>query len=153
MPNTYTQLYVQLVFAVKNRECLIPSENRKDIQRYITGIIQKRGSKLLAIYAMPDHLHLVIGQNPHLSLSDLVRDIKSVSSKYINDQNWIPKKFHWQNGYGAFSYSRSHIDAVVNYVLNQEEHHKRKTFKEEYLDNLRKYEIGFDEKYVFEWIE
>ncbi len=153
MPNTYTQLYVQLVFAVKNRECLIPSENRKDIQRYITGIIQKRGNKLLAIYAMPDHLHLVIGQNPHLSLSDLVRDIKSVSSKYINEQNWIPKKFHWQNGYGAFSYSRSHIDAVVNYVLNQEEHHKRKTFKEEYLDNLRKYEIDFDEKYVFEWIE
>ncbi|MFN4084297.1 MAG: IS200/IS605 family transposase [Spirosomataceae bacterium] len=153
MPNTYTQLYVQLVFAVKNRECLIPSENRKDIQRYITGIIQKRGNKLLAIYAMPDHLHLVIGQNPHLSLSDLVRDIKSVSSKYINEQNWIPKKFHWQNGYGAFSYSRSHIDAVVNYVLNQEEHHKRKTFKEEYLDNLRKYDIDFDEKYVFEWIE
>lgn len=153
MPNTYTQLYVQLVFAVKNRECLIPSENRKDIQRYITGIIQKRGNKLLAIYAMPDHLHLVIGQNPHLSLSDLVRDIKSVSSKYINEQNWIPKKFHWQNGYGAFSYSRSHIDAVVNYVLNQEEHHKRKTFKEEYLDNLRKYEIDFVEKYVFEWIE
>ncbi len=108
---------------------------------------------MIAIYAMPDHLHLLIGLKPDVSLSALVRDIKTGSSKMINDRNWIPGKFNWQEGYGAFSYSKSHVDSVVKYILNQEAHHKVKTFKDEYLDFLKKFEVEYDEKYLFEWIK
>ena len=102
---------------------------------------------------MPDHVHILVGMKPNISISDLVRDIKAGSSKFINDSKWINGKFNWQEGYGAFSYSKSNIDTVVKYILNQEEHHKKKTFKEEYLDFLEKFEIEYDEKYLFEWIE
>lgn len=153
MPNTYSQLYIQIVFAVKGRENLIAPNNRERLHKYITGIVQNREHKMLAIYCMPDHVHLFLGLKPTVAISDLVRDIKAVSSKFINENHWITGKFNWQEGYGAFSYSRSHIDKVVNYILNQEEHHRKKTFKQEYLELLKKFEVEYDERYLFEWIE
>ncbi len=153
MPNTYSQIYIQIVFTVKGRQNLIPEQHREELHKYITGIVQVRGHKMLSIFCMPDHVHLFIGYKPADSLSDLVRDIKAGSSKFINDNNWIKGKFNWQEGYGAFSYSKSHIDDVCKYILNQEEHHKKKSFKEEYHDFLEKFEIEYDEKYLFEWID
>ena len=153
MPNTYSQIYIQIVFAVKGRQNLIKPKNREELQKYIGGIVQNRNQKLLAIYAMPDHIHILVGISPAIAISDFVRDIKSGSSKFINDNNWTVGKFHWQEGYGAFSYSKSQIDNVIQYILNQEEHHKRKSFREEYIDFLQKFEIEYDEKYLFNWIE
>ncbi len=153
MPNTYTQLYIQIVFAVKGRPNLIPKQHREELHKFISGIVQKRKQKLLSIFCMPDHTHILVGLTPDISISDLARDIKAGSSKFINDNNWFQGKFNWQEGFGAFSYSRSQIDTVIKYILNQEEHHKKKTFKEEYLDFLKKFEIEYDEKYLFEWIE
>lgn len=153
MSNTYTQIYIQIVFAVKGRQNLISKNKREDLHKYITGIIQNRDQKMLAIFAMPDHVHILVGMKPDISISNLVRDIKAGSSKYINDNNWIMGKFNWQEGYGAFSYAKSEIDYVVKYILNQEEHHKAKTFKKEYIDMLERYEIEYNEKYLFEWIE
>ena len=129
MPNTYTQLYIQIVFAVKGRENLISKGNREELHKYITGIVQNRDQKLLSIFCMPDHVHLLISIKPTISISDLVRDIKAGSSKFINDSKWIQGKFNWQEGFGAFSYSKSQIDNVVKYILNQEEHHKKINFK------------------------
>jgi len=153
MPNTYTQLYVQIVFTVKGRANLISSNNREELHKFITGIVSNRNQKMLAIYAMPDHVHILIGLKPNISISDLVRDIKAGSSKFINDSKWINGKFNWQEGFGAFSYSKSHLDNVVKYILNQEEHHKNQSFKEEYLEFLQKYDIEYDSNYLFEWIE
>ncbi|MGB3948693.1 MAG: IS200/IS605 family transposase [Bacteroidia bacterium] len=153
MANTYSQIYIQIVFAVKGRQNLVAKSNREELHKYITGIVQKRGQKMLSIFCMPDHTHLFIGLTPSISISNLVRDIKAGSSNFINEQEWIQGKFSWQEGFGAFSYSRSQIDDVVKYILNQEDHHKKKNFKEEYLDFLNKFEIMYDEKYLFEWIE
>lgn len=153
MPNTYSQLYVQIVFAVKYRQNLISKNNREELHKYITGIVQNREQKMLAIFCMPDHIHIFVNIKPAISISDLVRDIKANSTNFINDNNWVKGKFSWQEGFGAFSYSKSHIDNVVKYILNQEEHHKAKTFKSEYLDFLNKFEIEYNEKYLFEWIE
>lgn len=153
MANTYTQIYIQIVFAVKGLQNLIPKEHREELHKIITGIISNRNQKLFAIFAMPDHVHFLVSINPNILISDLVRDIKAGSSKLINDKNWMMGKFNWQEGYGAFSYSKSNIDQVVKYILNQELHHQKKSFKEEYLDFLRKFEIDYDEKYVFEWVE
>lgn len=153
MANTYTQIYIQIVFAVKGRQNLIPQEHREELHKIITGIVSNRNQKLFAIFAMPDHVHLLVSISPNILISDLVRDIKAGSSKLINDKNWMMGKFNWQEGYGAFSYSTSNIDQVVKYILNQELHHQKKSFKEEYLDFLRKFEIDYDEKYVFEWVE
>lgn len=152
MANTYTQIYIQIVFAVKGRQNLIPQENREELHRIISGIISNRNQKLFAIFAMPDHVHLLVSVNPNILISDLVRDIKAGSSKFINDKKWMSGKFNWKEGYGAFSYSKSNIDQVVKYILNQESHHQKKSFKDEYLDFLRKFEINYDEKYVFEWV-
>ena len=153
MPNTYSQIYIQIVFTVKGRQNLIPLQKRVELQKFITGIVQKRNQKLLSIYCMPDHTHLLIGLEPSLSISDLVRDIKAGSSKFINDNLWINGKFNWQEGFGAFSYSRSQIDNVIKYILNQEKHHHKKTFKEEYIEFLKKFEIEYNEKYLFDFIE
>lgn len=153
MPNTYSQIYIQVVFAVKGRSNLISKHNREELHKYISGIVQNENQKMLAIFAMPDHVHILIGLKPNIAISNLVRDIKANSSKFINEKNWVKGKFQWQEGYGAFSYSRSQIDNVINYILNQEEHHQKKTFKEEYLEFLHKFEIEYDEKYLFEWIE
>ena len=153
MPNTYSQIYIQIVFAVQGRQNLIAKQNREELHKYISGIVQNRDQKMLSIFAMPDHTHLFVGLKPNIAVSDLVRDIKAGSSKFINESNWINGKFKWQEGFGAFSYSNSHIDNVVKYILNQEEHHKKQTFKEEYLDLLKKFDIEYDERYLFEWIE
>ncbi len=153
MANTYTQIYIQIVFAVKGRQSLILKENREELHKFITGIVSNRNQKLFAVFAMPDHVHILISMSPAVSISDLVRDIKAGSSKFINEKGWTNGKFNWQEGYGAFSYSKSSVDSVVKYILNQEEHHKKKTFKEEYLDFMSKFEIEYDLKYLFEWIE
>jgi putative transposase len=153
MANTYTKIYIQIVFAVKGRQNLIPKQHREELHKFITGIVSNRGQKLLAVFAMPDHVHLLLSISPNILTSDLVRDIKAGSSKFINDNRLIVGKFNWQEGYGAFSYSKSQVDNVVKYILNQEEYHRKKTFKEEYLDFLRKFDIKYDDKYLFEWIE
>ena len=153
MANTYTQIYIQIVFAVKGRQNLIARGNREDLHKYITGIVQNKGQKMLAIYSMPDHTHLLIGLKPDITVSDFVRDIKAGSSKFINDSRWVNGKFQWQEGFGAFSYSKSQIQSVTRYILNQEEHHKNYTFKEEYVDFLKKFQIEFDEKYLFNWLD
>lgn len=153
MANTYTQIYIQIVFAVKGRQNLISKENREELHKFITGIVSNRGQKLFAVFAMPDHVHILVSIGPIIALSDLVRDIKAGSSKFINDKKWMNEKFSWQEGYGAFSYSKSGVDSVVKYILNQEEHHKIKSFKNEYLDFLEKFQIDYDSKYLFEWIE
>ncbi|MFZ4105778.1 IS200/IS605 family transposase [Flavobacterium sp.] len=153
MANTYSQIYIQIVFAVKGRQNLIAKENREELHKFITGIVTNREQKLLAIFAMPDHVHILVGLKPSISISDLVRDIKAGSSKFINDSKWIKGKFNWQEGFGAFSYSKSNLDNVVKYILNQEERHHKKTFKNEYLDFLEKFEIEYDSKYLFDWVE
>ena len=153
MPNTYTQIYIQIVFAVKGKQNLIHNDHREELHKYITGIVQNRGQKMLAIFCMPDHTHIFIGLQPSIAISDLVRDIKAGSSKFINDNKWMRGKFNWQEGFGAFSYSRSHIDKVVHYILNQQEHHRKKSFREEYIEFLTKYAIDYNEKYLFEWID
>jgi putative transposase len=153
MPNTYSQIYIQIVFTVQGRQNLLPKNHRNELHQYITGIVSNRNQKLLSIFAMPDHLHLLVGIKPNISISDLVRDIKAGSSKFISDHNWVNGKFCWQEGFGAFSYSKSQIDNVIHYITNQEQHHKKRTFKEEYIELLRKFEIEYDEKYLFEWID
>ena len=153
MANTYSQIYIQIVFAVKGRQNLIAKDNREELHKFITGIVTNREQKLLAIFAMPDHVHILVGLKPSISISDLVRDIKAGSSKFINDSKWINGKFNWQEGFGAFSYSKSNLDNVVKYILNQEVRHQKKTFKNEYLDFLEKFEIEYDSKYLFDWVE
>ena len=153
MPNTYTQIYIQIVFAVKGKQNLIHNDHREELHKYITGIVQNRGQKMLAIFCMSDHTHIFIGLKPSIAISDLVRDIKACSSKFINDNKWMRGKFNWQEGFGSFSYSRSHIDKVVHYILNQQEHHRKKSFREEYIEFLTKYAIDYNEKYLFEWID
>jgi REP element-mobilizing transposase RayT len=153
MANTYSQIYIQIVFAVKGRQNLISKHNSEELHKYITGIVQNREQKMLSIFAMPDHTHLLVGLKPSIAISDLVRDVKVGSSQFINEKKWINGKFQWQEGFGAFSYSKSQIDSVIKYILNQEEHHKKVTFKEEYLDFLKKFEVDYDERYLFDWIE
>lgn len=153
MANTYSQIYIQIVFSVKGRENLIRETFRDELQMYISGIIKNLNQKLYAIYIMPDHAHLFISINPSKSISDLVRDIKANSSRFINEKGWIKGKFAWQDGYGAFSYSKSQSANVVNYVINQPNHHKSVTFKDEYIALLKKFEIQFEEKYLFEWYD
>ncbi|MGH7596056.1 MAG: IS200/IS605 family transposase [bacterium] len=153
MANTYTQIYIHVVFAVQGRQNLIPKEHKEELHKYITGIVQNKKQKLIAINSMPDHIHIFIGMKPSIALSDLVRDIKNNSSNFINEKKWIRGKFSWQEGFGAFSYGHSQIDVVVKYIQNQEEHHTKKTFKEEYLEMLKKFDVEYDERYLFKWIE
>lgn len=153
MANTYSQIYIQIVFAVKGRQNLISKANREELHKYITGIVTKREQKMLAIFAMPDHVHILVGLKPTIAISELVRDVKAGSSGFINENKWVGGKFNWQEGFGCFSYSKSHVDNVIKYILNQEEHHHNKTFKEEYLDFLQKFEIEYDERYLFEWLD
>ena len=153
MPNTYTQIHIQFVFAVKYRNGLINSSFKGELYQYISGILKPHNHKLLAINGMPDHIHIFIGMRPTQSISDLMQDIKGSSSKWINEKKFLNRKFEWQEGYGAFSYSKSHVDSVINYIKNQEEHHKKESFREEYLKFLKAFEIEYDEKYLFEWIK
>ncbi|BDB57056.1 IS200/IS605 family transposase [Flavobacterium ammonificans] len=149
MANTYTQIHLQFVFAVKYRNGLIHSSFKQELYQYISGIIKANNHKLLAINGMSDHLHILVGMRPSQSVSDLMQDIKANSSKWINEKKFLKVKFEWQEGYGAFSYSKSHVQNVIHYIQNQEEKHKVKSFNEEYLDFLNAFEIDYDERYVF----
>src|SRR4051812_45095202 len=151
MANTYTQLYVHIVFAVSGRQSLIHPSHNDELQKYITGIVTHKGHKMFAINNMPDHLHLFISMKPSESISDLVRDIKSNSSSFIREKKWTKLQFSWQEGYGAFSYAKSQTNALVHYVMNQQEHHRVKTFREEYLEMLEKFEVPYDERYLFDF--
>jgi len=153
MPNTFSQIYLQFVFAVSQRRSLIPREHKEELHKYITGLVQRRNAKMLAVHCMPDHVHLFVGFKPTSSISDFVKEIKVESNQFINSKKWVDGKFKWQEGYGVFSYSPSHVDTVVKYVLNQEEHHHSKSFKVEYFEFLKKFNITFDEKYAFDFIE
>jgi putative transposase len=153
MAGTYSQIYIQIVFAVRGRKNLLQKEWRADVFKYMSGIIRNKGHKPIIVNGVSDHVHVFVGLKPSMALSDLVRDIKNNSSNFINDNNWIKGRFCWQEGYGAFSYSHSQIAYVYNYILNQETHHARQPFKDEYLDFLQKFEIEHDVKYLFEWME
>ena len=153
MRGTFFQIYIQVVFAVKGRQNLIGNNWETELHKYIAGIIKGKNQKPIIVNGMPDHIHAFIGLRPAMSISDLVRDIKNNSSNFINDHKFVKGKFSWQEGYGAFSYSHSQIGTVYDYILNQERHHKKKTFKEEYLEFLKKFEVEYDEKYLFEWYD
>ena len=153
MPNTYTQLYIHLVFAVKRRKSLIKPKFREQIERYMTGILQNKKHKLLAIYLMPDHAHILIGLNPAISISETVKVLKAESTNFINENGLTDVEFNWQEGYGAFSHSRREIDRVIKYIMNQPEHHKKRTFRIEYLALLKRYEIEFKANYLFEFFD
>ena len=149
MANTYTQIYIHVVFAVEGRQNLITPEHNDELQKYITGIVSGQKQKLIAINNMPDHLHLLVGLRPDSSLSDLVRDVKASSSKFIHGQHWVAGRFSWQEGFGAFSYSRSQLGAVIRYIENQQKHHAKKSFCEEYIELLEKFNVNYDKKYIF----
>lgn len=153
MANTYTQIYIQIVFAVKNREALIQKEWKERLHAYITGIVQSDGHKMLGINSMPDHIHLFIGYKPTPSIPDLVEEIKTSSNRFVKENRLSKFQFAWQKGYGAFSYSRSQIPDVARYIETQELHHSKKIFREEYLEMLRKFEVEFDEKYLFDFFD
>src|ERR1700720_2856833 len=152
MANTYTQIYLHVVFAVSGRACIIGSGRREELQRYITGIVTRQVQKLIAIYCMPDHTHVLLGLKPNVVLSDLIGKIKTGSANHINEQRWLGCRFSWQEGYGAFSVSHSHLGAVVCYIRDQEARHRRKSFHEEYVDFLKQYELAYDERYIFKSI-
>jgi len=153
MANTFTQIHIHAVFAVQNRISLISKTWEDRLYQYITGIIQHHNHRLLSINGMPDHIHILIGMRPTQSLSELMRDIKGDSSRWINENKFVAGKFSWQEGYGAFSYSKSQISAVANYIESQELHHKKKTFIEEYKKILNDFNIDYDERYIFKQIE
>ena len=149
MANTYTQIHIQCVMAVKYRQSLIQPDWKDQLQKYITTTVQNYGHKMLAINNMPDHLHMFFGFRPTQSLADLMRIVKGESSEWINNKQFTPAVFKWQEGYGAFSYSRSHVKKVTEYVYNQEEHHRKRTFLEEYKEFLKQFEVDYDERYIF----
>jgi REP element-mobilizing transposase RayT len=151
MANTYTQIIIQIVFSTLGRENLIRESFREELEKYITSIIQNDGSKLLSIYCMPDHCHALIGLHPQESVSNLVKNVKSKSSKWIAERKFVKGKFSWQIGYGAFSYSRDSLDNVVKYILNQPQHHEKdqQDFKAEYIRLLKEFKIDYDDRYVF----
>jgi putative transposase len=149
MANTYTQIYVHVVFAVSQRICVIGPSWREDLQKYITGIVTGNGQKLIAIYCMPDHAHILLGLKPDIAPSDLIRDIKAGSTNHINGQKWLGCRFSWQEGFGAFSVSRENLQSVIDYIQNQEAHHRISSFREEYLAFLDKHDVEYDKRYVF----
>lgn len=153
MANSYTQLYVQYVFAVQGRKNLIPPDRKEEVHKYITGIVSNRGQKMLAIHCMPDHIHIFAGIQPTQRISDLVRDIKTASSSFIRSLPWMKHHFKWQSGYAAFTYGHSQIPHVCRYIENQVEHHRQKSFREEYLEFLEKFHVDYDDQYLFDWID
>ena len=150
---TFSQIYIQIVFAVKGRQNLILPSWEDELYKYITGVIQNKGQKLIAINGMPDHIHILIGMKPICCLSDLVREVKKSTNSFIKEKNFVKCNFQWQEGFGAFSYSQSSLNNVIKYIDNQKEHHRKASFKEEYIDFLKKYEVEYKEEYLFDWIE
>ncbi|MBL7903391.1 MAG: IS200/IS605 family transposase [Bacteroidales bacterium] len=153
MANTYTQIHIQTVFTVSNRKCIILKTWKDELYQYITGIIQNHGHKVLAINGMPDHIHILFGMRPTQSLSELMQDVKGDSSKWINNKRFITGKFSWQEGFGGFSYGKSQLNHIIDYIKTQEIHHRKITFIEEYLDFLEKFEVPYDERYIFKQID
>lgn len=151
--STFSQIYIQIIFAVKGRNSLISSSWDDELFKYTTGIITNKGQKLLAINGMHDHIHILIGMKPNCCLSDLVREIKKSTNEYINEKKFTSFGFQWQEGYGAFSYSHSSLDNVISYINNQKEHHKKKSFKDEYIGFLTNFKIEYKDEYLFDWIE
>jgi len=153
MANTYTQIYLQFVFAVENRISLIQPDWEEELYKYITGIIQNNKHKLIAINGIPNHIHILIGYAPHQLIPDLLQDIKGDSSRWINRQKFVKGHFNWQAGYGTFSYSHSQINRIAKYIMNQKQHHKKKSFTEEYLEFLKKFNVTYDERYILKEVK
>ncbi len=153
VPGTYTQIYLHFVIVVKFREALIQPKYQEEVFPFIAGLINAMGHKSYAVNGMPDHVHLFMSFTPSKSPAETIKEIKRATTNFINEKKWFPGKFQWQNGYGCFSYGKSQVDAVVNYVLNQKEHHRKVTFREEYLAFLKKFEVEYDERYLFDFFE
>ena len=153
MADTYSQIYIQIVFAVRNRKALIHASWEEELYKYISGIVTGKGQKLLVINGVPDHIHFLIGMKPTCCISDLVREIKKSSATFIKEKKFIGSDFHWQEGFGAFSYSHGHLNHVIQYIQKQKEHHKKETFKTEYLSLLDHFNIEFKTQYLFDWFE
>lgn len=153
MSDTYTQIYIHLVFAVQNRKALIKLEWEENLYKYITGIIKNKKQKLLSINGVADHIHIVLGLKPDCCLSDLVREIKKASNAFIRENGFTPYAFQWQEGFGAFSFSQSQLANIIQYIENQKEHHKKRKFKDEYISILKSYEVEFKNEYLFSWID
>lgn len=153
MAGTFSRIYLQFVFAVQGRQSLIPQQHKEELHKYMTALVQARNSKMLAVHCMPDHTHLFVGVKPSLYIPDFIKEVKVESNEFIRSKEWGFSSFHWQEGYGVFSYGHSQIDRVCKYVLNQEEHHCKKTFKEEYHEFLRKFAVPFEERFLFDWVE
>jgi REP element-mobilizing transposase RayT len=153
-PGTFTQLHIQLVFAVKFRECLLQKSHREELFKYTSGILENNKCKCIIVNGFSDHIHIFTGLNPTVAISDLVHDIKRSTSLFINNERqWFRGNFAWQEGYGAFSYSHSHVKNVYNYILNQESHHQKNTFRNEYLEFLKEFDVKYDERFLFEFME
>jgi REP element-mobilizing transposase RayT len=152
MAGTFSQIYIQIIFAVKRRENLLNKSWRNEVFKYIAGVIKEKGNKPIIVNGVSDHVHCFIGLKPSTAIADLARDIKNNSSKFINEKGFTNLKFNWQSGYGVFSYSHSQINAVYDYILNQEEHHRKKSFKDEYLEFLDKFQVEYKYEYLFDWI-
>lgn len=153
MINTYSQIYIQTIFAVQNRDALIKPSWESELYKYITGVVQNKGQKMIAINGTSNHIHFLIGMKPSCCLSDLVREIKKTSNKFIKEKKFTPYNFQWQEGFGAFSYSHSQLTDVIQYIENQKEHHKKRNFKKEYLAYLKAFDIEFKDEYLFNWID
>lgn len=153
MPNTFSQIYLQFVFAVRHRQYLIPKAHKEELHKYFTGLVKNRNAKMLAVNCMPDHIHLFVGFKPNVLISDFVKELKVESNEFINAKKWGKGKFNWQEGYGVFSYSHSHIDSVIKYIINQERRHKRVNFNQEYHEFLEKFQVSFEKKYLFEFFD
>ena len=153
MANTYSQIYIQAVFAVQGRQNLIRSDHKEELHKYITGIVTHQHQKLLAVHCMPDHAHVLIGLRPSMALADLVEEIKSHSARFISEKRWVPGRFHWQEGYGAFSYGHSQLTTIIRYIQNQERHHARRSFRAEYLEFLERFEVAHQPEYLFDFGE
>lgn len=151
--STYSQIYIQTIFAVKGRDSLIQPEWEEKLYKYITGIVQNKKQKMLAVNGIPDHIHFLIGMKPSCCLSDLVREIKKSSNEFVNENKLSKFNFSWQEGFGAFSYSHSQLNDVIAYIMKQKEHHKKRTFKDEYMEFLNHFKVEYEERYLFEWYE
>ncbi len=152
MAGTYSQIYIQSVIAVQGRTNLLKKSFRDEVCKYMAGIIKNKGQKPIIINGVEDHVHMFVGLKPAMAISDLMRDVKNNTSNFINARNWIKGYFSWQDGYGAFSYGHSQIDSVYNYILGQEKHHQRRTFREEYLEFLDKFNVPFEKQFLFDWV-
>jgi REP element-mobilizing transposase RayT len=153
MANTYTQIYIHAIFAVEGRQSLIAPEHKIEIYKYMTTVVQNQKNKVMAINGLPDHVHLLIGLNPDIALSHLVRDAKAAASNLINDKRWVRAHFNWQKGYGAFSYSKSQVPRVAKYIEDQERHHAKRSFRDEYGALLKRFDVEYDPKYLFTYID